>query len=139
MLEITVVTGQSLKLVPLLLVATLVATLGACRDGPTAVRSARVRAVKEANGIHLENLTNRASGYFLVDANTLALIDWVPCVSLAPECLRLPANGRVLVPFSEIVAGGAESREVVIYTWWVVPDNTGALAADIDTPITLTL
>jgi len=123
------------KIIP----ALLFAFVSACHDGPTVVRSERVSAVKQADGIRLTNLTDKASGYFIVDLNTLALIDWRPCETQGPDCLRLPANGSILVPFDQIVVGSAASRDVVIYTWWVLPDIEGALHADMDDPVRLRL
>jgi hypothetical protein len=111
----------------------------ACDREITGVGTARVTATKEANGIRLTNLSDKATGYFLIDPQTLALVDWAPCVSESPECLRLPAKGNVLVPFDQIMVGGPNSEEVAIYTWWVVPDIEGVLHADVDDPFVLKL
>ncbi len=74
-----------------------------------------------------------------MDKNILALIDWSPCPSLGPDCLRLPAKGSVVVPFSEIVGYSANTREVEIYSWWVIDNGSGVLSYDLDVPITLKL
>ena len=113
--------------------------VSACDRGPSAVETARVSAAKEAGGIRLTNLSDKASGYILIDPQTLALIDWMPCATQTPDCLRLPAKGSVLVPFDEIVVGSAASKEVTIYTWWVLTDIEGGPHVDMDAPLNLKL
>ena len=118
------------------LAATLLLATG-CTETAGPVSTGRIRAAWESGGIRLTNLTDDASGYFLHDANSLALIDWTPCVTQEPDCLRLPAKGSVLVPFDQITVGGADSKEVVIYNWWVLQDIEGALHVDMDAPLVL--
>jgi len=119
----------------------LVAVLGAlgCADAVTSASTLRVSAVKEASGIRLSNLTGLAIGYAIFDAQTLAVIDWAPCATQSPDCLRLPAHGSVFVPFDEILLGGATSKEVTIYNWWVLTDIEGSPQVDMDEPLTLRL
>ena len=124
-----------LRAVPLLLAL----TIGACHDGPAAIRTARVRVSKVSDGIRVENLTDKGMGYFLLDQNALAVVDWSPCQATTPDCLRLPAHGAVTVKFADIVAYSTSTKSVAAYTWWVVDNGNGGVSADLDTPAILKL
>jgi len=124
-----------LRAVPLLLAL----TISACHTGPTAIRTARVRVSKVSDGIRVENLTDKGMGYFLVDQDALAVVDWSPCKTTTPDCLRLPAHGAVTVKFADIVAYSTSTKSVAAYTWWVVANGNGGLSADLDTPAILKL
>jgi len=123
------------RIIPLLLLA----FASACHDGPVAVHTVRISAVKQADGIRLTNLSDHATAYFVVDQNTLALIDWIKCNQTTPDCLRLPARGSVTVPFSEIAGYSGNGSTVVIYSWWVLIDIEGAPFVDADDPLVLKL
>jgi hypothetical protein len=124
-----------LRAVPLLLAL----TIGACHDGPAAIRTARVRVSKVSDGIRVENLTDKGMGYFLLDQNAVATIFWGPCTATTPDCLRLPAHGAVTVKFADIVAYSTSTKSVAAYTWWIVDNGNGAVSADLDTPAILKL
>jgi hypothetical protein len=117
----------------------LALTIGACHGGPSEIRTARVRVSKVSDGIRVENLTDKAMGYFLMDQEVLALIDWIPCRTTTPDCLRLPAHGAVTVRFADIVGYSTSTKSVAAYTWWVVDSGNGSLSADLDTPTILKL
>jgi hypothetical protein len=124
-----------LRAVPLLLAL----TIGACQNGPTAIRTARVHVSKVSDGIRVENLTDKGMGYFLVDQAAVAVVDWIPCTTTAPDCLRLPARGAVTVKFADIVAYSTSTKSVAAYTWRVVDNGNGVVSADLDTPTILKL
>ena len=120
-----------LRALPLLLAL----TSAACNGGPTAISTARIRVSKVSDGIRLENLTDQRRGYFLVDQNVTPLIDWAPCTTTTPDCLRLPAHGTVTVKFSDITGYSASStKSVVVYNWSVVDNGNGSASVDLDTP-----
>jgi hypothetical protein len=119
-----------LRAVPLLLAL----TIGACHDGPSAIRTARVSVSKVSDGIRVENLTDKGMGYFLMDQEARAYVDWVPCKTTAPDCLQLPAHSAVTVKFADIVAYSTSTKSIAVYTWWVVDNGNGGVSADLDTP-----
>ena len=124
-----------LRAVPLLLAL----TVEACQNGPVAIRTARVHVSKVYDGIRVENLTDKGMGYFLVDQDALAVVDWSACKTTTPDCLRLPAHSAVTVKFADIVAYSPSTKSVAAYTWWVVDNGNGGLSADLDTPTLLKL
>jgi hypothetical protein len=126
----------------------LALTIGACHNGPTAIDreragasilGARVRVSKVSDGIQIENLTDKGMGYFLLDERVIPVIDWAPCRTTTPDCLRLPAHSAVTVKFADIVAFSTSTKSVAAYTWWVVDNGNGGVSADLDTPAILKL
>jgi hypothetical protein len=114
-------------------------TIGACHDGPASISAARVRVSKVSDGIRVENLADKGIGYFLLDEDALAVVDWSPCKTATPDCLRLPAHSAVTVKFADIVAYSTSTKSVAAYTWGVVNNGNGGLSADLDTPAILKL
>jgi len=123
-----------LPLLPLLAL-----TIGACNGGPAAIGTPRVRVSKVSDGIRVENLTDTGMGYFLVDQDVLALIDWIPCTTTTPDCLRLPAHNAVTIPFTSIVNYSSSTKSVAVYTWSVVDNGNGGMIAGFGTPAILKL
>jgi hypothetical protein len=124
-----------LHAVPLLLAL----TTGACHGGPTAIRTARVLVSTVPGGIRIENLTDKGMGYFLVDQGVVPVIEWAPCTTTTPDCLRLPAHSTVTVKLADIAAYSTSTKSVAAYTWWVVDNGNGGMSADLDTPAILKL
>jgi hypothetical protein len=122
-----------LRAVPLLLAL----TIGACHDGPAELRTARVHVFKVSDGIRVENLTDEGVGYLVIDQGALALVDWSPCRTTTPDCLRLPAHGAVTVKFANIAGYSTSTKSVVAYTWSVVDNGNGGVVANLDTPAIL--
>src|SRR5690348_12231053 len=100
----------------------LAVTVGACHNAPTAILTARVRVDEVSDGIRVENLTDKGMGYFLLDRDALAVVDWSPCRTTTPPCLRVPAHSAVTVKFADIVGYSTSTKSVAAYTWSVV-DN----------------
>jgi hypothetical protein len=113
--------------------------LVACQAEPTGAGTDRLRASKHADGVRLDNLSDHPTGYAIFDKNTLALIDWTPCQTQSTDCLRLPAKGSVVVPFSEIMHYSGPGTEVAIYSWWVLSNGMGPPVVNVDALITLKL
>jgi hypothetical protein len=114
-------------------------TIGACNGGPAAIGTPRVRVSKVSDGVRVENLTDKDMGYFLVDQDALALIDWIPCTTTTPDCLRLPAHRAVTIPFTSIASYSPSTKSVAVYTWWVVDNGSGGAVAGFGTPAILKL
>lgn len=112
---------------PILVAAALVACKPDAIIGPP-VSNGVVRVVREGNALRISNLTDQPRAYMAMDAGWLALVDLsliALCNTADANCLRLPANGSVLVPFSEVGGYSAATKEVTVWTWRVVPSTTG--------------
>lgn len=119
----------------------LVCLVAACHDGPTVVTNGIISAKREASGVRLTNQANEARGYMVNDPEWLAVADLsfsVLCTTTDSGCLRLPANGSVVVPFADIGGYSATTKTVVIWTWRVMPNGAGGFQAVSDDAITLT-
>jgi len=105
----------------------LALAVAACNDGPTAVGNGVVTVALEDGGIRIRNLTDAPRAYAAYDQDVLAVLDLsltAFCNTPDANCLRLPANGSVLVPFSQIGGYSASTRNIVVWTWRVVPSST---------------
>lgn len=107
-------------------IACTAAVASACDDGEiTAVESDLITATATADGgVRLRGLTDRAVYYFVADGETLALLDWVPCIDPA-TCPRVPPRGSVDVPRTAIAGDQPGSRTVVVYHWLLVRRGDG--------------
>ncbi len=120
-----------------------VSVSGCFADRVTAVSNGLVKAMVEDGGVRLTNLTNEARAYAINDPNWLALasLDLIAaCSTVDTACLRLPANGSVLVPFAEVGGYGASTKQLAVWTWRVLPTGAGgSLQPVMDDAITLQL
>jgi hypothetical protein len=127
------------RIIPVLLFAAFVA---ACGDGTTAVSNSVVSAVREGNALRISNRTDEARAFAASDPEWLALVDLSLtyfCTTTDSGCLRLPANGSVLVPFSDVGGYGSSTKAITVWTWRVGPDGAGGRQAVMDDAITLKL
>lgn len=74
----------------------------------------RVRA--EDGAVSLRNGTGAAVFYFLVERNTAAVIDWIPC--LDPETCARVDDGETLRIAHEEITGWEEGESEAILYWW---------------------
>src|SRR5690242_10029480 len=108
------------------LILAAAAALSACGDRITAVTNGAVTVRKEANGIRIDNGTGTARAYIANDPNWLALAStsdlslMAICTTTDSGCLRIPAHGSVVVPFSEVGGYGSSTKSVVVWTWRVM-------------------
>ena len=130
------------KLIPILLLA----SLAACADNPLGVAENEVvRVAEEAAGIRITNLTDTPRGYMANDPEWLAVALSMPldlvafCNTPDSGCLRLPASGSVLMPYSEVGGFGSSTKSIVVYTWRVVPISPGQYQAEYDGAVELKL
>jgi hypothetical protein len=83
-----------------------------------------------AAGLELTNHGQVDVYYRAWDPLSLALSDRIPC--LAPTgCPRVPAQGRVTVPFEEAIVGyRPDTERAIVYWWHFVPQRDGSFGAD---------
>lgn len=93
----------------------------ACDDVEiTAIESDLITASATAGGgVRLHGLTGQTVYYFVADAETLALLDWIPCTN-PTSCPAVPPRGTVDVPRSAIAGDQPGSHTVVVYHWLLV-------------------
>jgi len=86
----------------------------------------------QANGHHLimVNRSDAPAFYFLVERETAAVIDWVPCVDLGGDCPTVSAHDGIQVKYTEIAGYTPEAREISVYWWFAVADQHGGLRPD---------
>jgi hypothetical protein len=120
----------------------LLAVFVSCGDGTTAVANSVVNVAREGNALRISNLTDEARAFAANDPDWLALVDLSLtyfCTTTDSGCLRLPAKGSVLVPFSDVGGYGSSTKAVTVWTWRVMSNGAGGLQAVMDDAITLKL
>jgi len=128
-----------MKILPMLVLGLAIA----CHDWPTSVSNGIVTVRREGNGIPIVNQTTEARGCLAMDQDWMALADlslYALCTTADSVCLRLPPNGSVLVPFSDVGGYSASTKKIAVWTWRVLPTGPGGqLEAVTDAAITLKL
>lgn len=66
---------------------------------------------------------------FVVERQTAALINWAPCASTGPGCLRLAPGGSITVAYTEVTGWTPQATEAIVYTWRVLPKHGGGYRA----------
>ena len=112
------------------------AALAACGtdETPLAVTTpdgadARVAVSGVAAGLRLTNTGTSALAYLVFERNFAALALFAPCTDPGPSCVRLAPGQTVTVPFREIGGYTSAAREVIVYTWHVLPAPGGGYRA----------
>lgn len=67
--------------------------------------------------------------YFVVDQETLALINWAPCID-PHQCVGIDPGERVQVSYAQIAGYQPGSGAAVVFWWLMVPDGPGRHRAD---------
>ena len=106
----------------------LLVTLAACGSPTGLVSDGTLEVLPGATDVQLHNLSDRAVYYFIAERETLALIDWRPCVTA--ECPSVAPHARLAVPHERIVGFTPAAREAVVFWWHAVPAGGGTFAAD---------
>jgi hypothetical protein len=88
-----------------------------------------VTVARVATGLRLTNTGSAPLAFAIMERTYAALADIAACADPGPACVRLPAGQTVSVPFTEISGYAAGAREVIVYTWRVVPNGTGGYRA----------
>lgn len=75
--------------------------------------------------LNLLNNTEERLYYFIVDQNTLAVINWAP--SVGENQANIAPNGQARIPLNGITGYSDESEVIVIYYWKAITvDNEPA-------------
>ena len=88
------------------------------------IQAGSVTVNVRADGLMVSNQTERQVWYFAVNRETLALLDWAPCVM--DVCPSLRAGESRLIPWKDVVAYDPAAKEYS-FMWWqaeVGPDGT---------------
>lgn len=109
------------RLALLLLLVACVSPTGLVSDGTLEVLPRRA-------DVQLRNLSDRAAYSFIAERETLALIDWRPCVTA--DCPSVAPHERLAVPHDRIVGYAPGAHEAVVFWWRAVPTGPGTFAAD---------
>ena len=107
------------------LTATLLVALAACAGPPpTPADPSSVEIVGDdlaaratPDGLELTNSGDAPVYYRARDPLTLALSDRIPCLEPL-HCPRVPAGGRVTVPFEVAIVGYRPETDLVLVHWW---------------------
>ena len=91
-------------------------------DGPLSIRA-------DGRAVEMENTTGETVYTFVVERETAALIDWMPCTS-PTECDGIEAGARARVGYDAIAGYEAGEREAIVYWWHLRPAAGGGFAPD---------
>ena len=80
-------------------------------------------------GLTIINQTDRPIYTFAVNAETLALLDWVPCTGGA-NCPALAQGARRDVPWADVYWYAANTKQYSVYWWNVTVQPDGTARAD---------
>ncbi|MEO8336132.1 MAG: hypothetical protein ABI664_14230 [bacterium] len=121
------------------LLLALAVALGCAADGPTEVLSYETGApgiqagyvgvTPTAAGLTIENQTERPIHLFAVNAETLALLDWIPCTG-GEKCPALAPGARRDIPWADVFAYSANVKQYTVYWWNVTVQPDGSARAD---------
>ena len=109
----------------LAVVATLV--LASCSDS-TAPRSDILRINILPDALELMNTSQKPVYAFIAERNSLALLDWAPCMD--PSCESVAVGGSMVVPYEDITGYTTGAAEAVVYHWHLVPDGADGFRPD---------
>lgn len=111
-------------------------TVAACGAGdttsidhaaPAGIVAGRVTAARVSGGVSVTNGTERGVAYSVWNPNFLGLLG--TCSDPAPSCVRLAPGAQVVVPIDSIVGWNAQTTEIIVYWWHVLPASTGGYEA----------
>jgi len=113
----------------ILAAASLIGTLAACRDA-TGPRSdvLTVDAGPVPGVLRLQNRTGEPVYYFVVERETLAVIDFLLCTD--PSCPSVPPHGEVKLPYGRITGYHERAKEAVMFHWHLRAKAGGGFVAD---------
>ena len=120
------------------LASILLTALAACAGpppepvDPSAVETlgAELEARATAAGLELTNHGDAPVYYRARDPLTLALSDRIPCLE-PTGCPKVPARGRVTIPFEEAIVGYRPDTRLALVHWWhFLQRADGSVATD---------
>lgn len=80
--------------------------------------------------LNLLNNTSDTLYYFLVDQNTLAVINWAPSVNDNQE--NIDPNGQARIPLTEVTGYSTETEVIVVYYWRAIMENDELAPGPVD-------
>ncbi len=78
----------------------------------------------------LTNGTNAPAFYFVVERGTSASILWIPCVDLTGDCSWIPPRDEVRVRYTDVFGYRNNDQEALVYWWFAVRGENGAMEPD---------
>ncbi len=117
-----------MRLICALALATAALAAIGCDNQPTTVSGGFLRALAASGVLNVKNYSVRPINYFIVDRNSLALINWGQCAG--PTCPSLRAGGSLAMPYDSIAFYTAQSKEAVVYWWHSMFDGKGGYKPD---------
>jgi len=103
--------------------------LGAACNSPAGPLNP-LRIVAQSDTLRLENVSDEAVFYLVIERQTAALIDWAPCVR--SSCPSLAPRAQTTVPYSTIGGDAPGRTEAIVWWWRAVP---GAADAPVPGPV----
>ncbi len=97
--------------------------------GGNGIQAGYVRIVPTATGLAVDNQTSRPIYLMAANAETLALLDWVPCTGGA-GCAPLAQGQTREIPWAVALSYEASTRQYAVYWWNVITHSDGSLRAD---------
>jgi hypothetical protein len=92
-----------------------------CAD-PVSPSSDILRINVLPDALELVNLSSAPVYFFAAERNTLALIDWAPCVE--PACTNVGPGVKFVLPYEDMVGYSQGAEEAVVYHWHLIPGST---------------
>ena len=113
---------------PAVLAIAAVAAAG-CTGEPPTVSDGVLKVTTEASALKLANVSAAPLHYIVIERETLALVDWIPCTG-GPPCPTLAAGGSTRMLYTTVLGYTASAEEGVAYWWREVTGGTGVPFAD---------
>lgn len=88
-----------------------------------------VRLTATAAGLSVSNQTERPVHLFAVNAETLALLDWVPCTG-GSKCPPLAPGASREIPWAAVAMYEPNVKQYTVYWWNVTVQPDGSARAD---------
>jgi hypothetical protein len=95
---------------------------------PPGIQSGTVSVTPTNDGLSVVNLTPRPIYFLALNAEYLALIDWIPCFG-GTGCPTVAQGQQRVIPWSSVVGYSASTRQFTLI-WWhglVLPDGTARM------------
>jgi hypothetical protein len=102
--------------------------IASCSDA-TAPKSDLLRISVQPEAVELMNDSPQPVYVFVVERNSLALVDWAPC-SDPSNCDGIAVGGTKVIPYDDITGYAPGAAEAVVHHWHLVPDGAGGFRPD---------
>lgn len=99
-------------------VLTEVSEVKSYETGTQGIKAGYVGVTPTASGLRIVNQTERAVYLMAVNAETLALLDWVPCTG-GDNCPALAQGQQREIPWASVMGHSASTKQFTVM-WWNV-------------------